>query len=180
MTIKLIYKTRHLDEEEMRVLRKHAQDRCALKSTDDMWTTGANPAEQNFNAHFMGVISEYITALEFDGEIDDTIYGSKGDNDKPDVIAGDGTAIAVKSTQYWPPILKVTLPKEIRKADDIVLCHVDIENCNGTIIGKMSTDDFWKNCYTYDFGYGKRFCYRFKNESTQKNIQSEAEELLVF
>lgn len=156
-------KTLPLTDDELRYLIAKAKERCADKHLQREWSTEGRMSK-GYIGHLKGVMGEYAVAQHVNGQFDDHSYGPEGDHDRPDVIGEDGTRYAVKSTHYWPPILKICHPKEIEQADAVALCHVTAKGRRVTIVGTIPVEQFWAECYQDDFGYGKRWCYQFSLE----------------
>lgn len=149
-----------LTEKELNTIQYLAQQRGAHKAE---WGQRFVPATNNdsntqvsVNAHFMGLCGEYAVARMTKGFFD-PMPRYLGDQDKSDITVGrQGARIAVKTTRYREPILKLTSMKEITDATHLALCL--FESPNVFVYWIKEKSQFLSHHYRRNFGYGTRFC----------------------
>ena len=147
-----------LSRDEINCLKNIAHWRCKGKVnivTDFNRTLG--DYDGTFEAHFLGVVGEYIVSKHLNGFFD-FMPSIIGDKHKADIIVGihGDVRIAVKTTKYDPPILKVNHMQEIEDCTHLALCHY--KEPKATIHWVKSKNYFLKHKFKQDFGYGERMC----------------------
>ena len=121
--------------------------------------------DKSLEGHYMGVAGEYAVAEEVKGFMD-FIPRSQGDKHSADILcrdkAGESCKISVKTTKYKDPILKVNSLAEIKNATHVALCRYFKEgNQEGVEMHWVkSVEEFKKNHYIRDFGYGPKMCLK--------------------
>jgi hypothetical protein len=149
-----------LTEKELSTMYMLAEQRGAHKSEWGQRFVPSTNTDSNtqvsVNAHFMGLCGEYAVARMTKGFFD-PMPRFLGDQDKSDITVGRrGARIAVKTTQYREPILKLTNMKEISDASHLALCL--FESPNIWVYWIKEKHHFINEHYKRDFGYGTRFC----------------------
>ena len=121
--------------------------------------------DKSLEGHYMGVAGEYAVAEEVKGFMD-FIRRSQGDKHSADILCrsqeGKSCKVSVKTTKYKDPILKVNSLAEIKDATHVALCrYFKGDNQEGVEIHWIkSVEEFKKNHYIRDFGYGPKMCLK--------------------
>jgi hypothetical protein len=152
-----------LSNQEIKSLQTLTAWRCRGKThlkTKSLMCSGRKDGsdyDKSFEGHYMGIAGEFVVARYLNGYFD-VMPRPKGDKHSADVVSGvDGKLrVSVKTTKYSPPILKLNSLDEIKDATHIALCHFNEPNV--TIHWIKSKNNFLKNMYKKDFGYGERLC----------------------
>ena len=149
------------------VARSRAEGKTHLK-TKSLMCSGRKDGsayDKSLEGHYMGVAGEYAVAKEVKGFMD-FILRSQGDKQSADVLCrnreGKSCKVSVKTTKYKDPILKVNSLTEIEDATHVALCRYFKEsNKEGVEIHWIKpVEEFKKNHYIKDFGYGPKMCLR--------------------
>ena len=149
------------------VARSRAEGKTHLK-TKSLMCSGRKDGsayDKSLEGHYMGVAGEYAVAKEVKGFMD-FIRRSQGDKHSADILCrnreGKSCKVSVKTTKYKDPILKVNSLTEIEDATHVALCRYFKEsNKEGVEIHWIKpVEEFKKNHYIKDFGYGPKMCLR--------------------
>ena len=165
MKIKLFDSNEHVFLDS--VARSRAKGKTHLKTKSLMCSGRKNGSDydKSLEGHYMGVAGEYAVAEEVKGFMD-FIPRSQGDKHSADILcrdkAGESCKISVKTTKYKDPILKVNSLAEIKNATHVALCRYFKEgNQEGVEMHWVkSVEEFKKNHYIRDFGYGPKMCLK--------------------
>ena len=149
------------------VARSRAEGKTHLKTKSLMCSGRKDDSayDKSLEGHYMGVAGEYAVAEEVKGFMD-FIRRSQGDKHSADVLCrsreGKNCKVSVKTTKYKDPILKVNSLTEIEDATHVALCRYFKEsNREGVEIHWIKpVEEFKKNHYIKDFGYGPKMCLR--------------------
>ena len=150
-----------LSPQEMGVLKALAESRGTHKAD---WgqrfvpsTNKNSNIEVSVRSHTVGLIGEYVSAKLVKGYFD-FMPSFLGDHDRSDIIVGRrGARIAVKTTVYSPPHLKLTDLKEIEDCTHISLCLYQEPKL--TVQWVRPKEWFLSNYHMKDYGYGTRYSW---------------------